>query len=187
LTSCSTPCSVGWPFHRFITASHYNYLVLKILAANGVVTMHTNRKAMSMMVEKLYRLVVALATEEVGEQDMPPLLRACGPSSQCPILRGLTRQGEAAPFRPPQQSTAIRSPPCQKGPCWSEFIQTLCASGQRQNSAHKDHPGQCVSLRDHLHRFLAGERACSSSFALTTHGSTCQGRQDAFRPVAGLL
>jgi hypothetical protein len=59
--------------------SHYEYLILKILAPNWVITVHINHKAAS-VVEMMYDLFTSLVAKEDKEQDVAPLLCSSVPS-----------------------------------------------------------------------------------------------------------
>jgi hypothetical protein len=79
---CSTPFNtiLGRPaLYWFMVISHYEYLILKILAPNWVITVHINHKAAS-VVEMMYDLFTSLVAKEDKEQDVAPLLCSSVPS-----------------------------------------------------------------------------------------------------------
>jgi hypothetical protein len=51
--------------------THYGYLMMKILAPNDIITVHTDHTAAVVVVKELYTLVVVTVAEE-GEQFLHP-------------------------------------------------------------------------------------------------------------------
>jgi hypothetical protein len=60
--------------YRFMVATHYRHLMMKIPVPNGVITVRTDHTTAITAVEKLSTLYVAMAVEE-GDESLPPTLQ----------------------------------------------------------------------------------------------------------------
>ena len=69
---------IGRPaLYRYMAVAHYGYLVLKIPAPNGVITLHTDHAAVAAAVEKLQALATTHIANQEDRDTEPPGPRLC--------------------------------------------------------------------------------------------------------------